>query len=89
MSLLGGQYSNFISGGLFYHKALQFSVTGGLVYAVNGPTSPQIPVRGFTLDPRSETALDTWGPAAVSTVITRGSFFIPFNLQMSVSFPGV
>ncbi|KDR10480.1 peptidyl-alpha-hydroxyglycine alpha-amidating lyase 2-like [Zootermopsis nevadensis] len=37
---------------------------GGLVYAVNGPTSLQIPVRGFTLDPRSETAIDRWGPSA-------------------------
>ncbi|GFG28803.1 hypothetical protein Cfor_03029 [Coptotermes formosanus] len=40
------------------------AAAGGLVYAVNGPTSPQIPVRGFTLDPRLETALDRWGPTA-------------------------
>ncbi|XP_069701014.1 peptidyl-alpha-hydroxyglycine alpha-amidating lyase 2 [Periplaneta americana] len=37
---------------------------GGFVYAVNGPTSPQIPVRGFTLDPRHESVLERWGPAA-------------------------
>uniref|UniRef100_A0AAG5DKJ7 peptidylamidoglycolate lyase n=1 Tax=Anopheles atroparvus TaxID=41427 RepID=A0AAG5DKJ7_ANOAO len=35
---------------------------GDLVYAVNGPTSPMIPVRGFTIDPRSETIIDHWGP---------------------------
>ncbi|PNF36923.1 Peptidyl-alpha-hydroxyglycine alpha-amidating lyase 2 [Cryptotermes secundus] len=40
------------------------AAAGGVVYAVNGPTSPQIPVRGFTLDPSSETAIDRWGPSA-------------------------
>ncbi|GLH08197.1 Peptidyl-alpha-hydroxyglycine alpha-amidating lyase 2 [Gryllus bimaculatus] len=33
-----------------------------VVYAVNGPTSRQIPVRGFTLDPQAEEVLDRWGP---------------------------
>lgn len=34
---------------------------GDLVYAVNGPTADMIPVRGFTIDPRSETIIDHWG----------------------------
>lgn len=34
---------------------------GDLVYAINGPTSPAIPVRGFTIDPRSEAIIDHWG----------------------------
>ncbi|XP_067002110.2 peptidyl-alpha-hydroxyglycine alpha-amidating lyase 2 [Anabrus simplex] len=36
---------------------------GSFVYAVNGPTSPQIPVRGFTLLPKSEAIVDHWEPA--------------------------
>ncbi|XP_049814763.1 peptidyl-alpha-hydroxyglycine alpha-amidating lyase 2-like [Schistocerca nitens] len=35
--------------------------TGGLLYAVNGPTSPRIPVRGFTLDTDNESVVDRWG----------------------------
>lgn len=35
--------------------------TGDYVYAINGPTSTQIPVRGFTIDPRSEQIIDHWG----------------------------
>lgn len=34
---------------------------GSYVYAVNGPTAPHIPVRGFTIDPRSEQIIDHWG----------------------------
>lgn len=34
---------------------------GDLVYAVNGPTSPMIPVRGFTIHPKAETIIDHWG----------------------------
>jgi len=34
---------------------------GDWVYAVNGPTSPMIPVRGFTIDPRTEQIVDHWG----------------------------
>ena len=55
------------------------------MYAVNGPTSPQIPVRGFTLDPLSGTALDRWGPAAVSIMTTQPSKLDPFELQKRYS----
>lgn len=34
---------------------------GDFVYAVNGPTAAHIPVRGFTIDPRSEQIVDHWG----------------------------
>lgn len=34
-----------------------------MVYAINGYTSPMLPVQGFTLDPLAETVLDHWGPA--------------------------
>jgi len=33
---------------------------GDIVFAVNGPTS-MLPVRGFTIDPRSETIIGHWG----------------------------
>ncbi|XP_050539465.1 peptidyl-alpha-hydroxyglycine alpha-amidating lyase 2-like [Daktulosphaira vitifoliae] len=33
---------------------------GDIIFAVNGPTSPLIPVRGFTLNPMTETILDHW-----------------------------
>ncbi|XP_012263323.2 peptidyl-alpha-hydroxyglycine alpha-amidating lyase 2 [Athalia rosae] len=35
---------------------------GNYIYAVNGPTSPMIPIRGFTLDPRTERIIDHWSP---------------------------
>uniref|UniRef100_A0A336N1C7 peptidylamidoglycolate lyase n=1 Tax=Culicoides sonorensis TaxID=179676 RepID=A0A336N1C7_CULSO len=34
---------------------------GDLVYAVNGPTSQMIPIRGFTIHPKAETIIDHWG----------------------------
>lgn len=37
------------------------SFVGNFVYAVNGPTSPIIPVRGFTIDPTTEQIIDHWG----------------------------
>jgi hypothetical protein len=83
--LLVRQHSYFIAGGLLHRKALRFSATGGLVYAVNGPTSPQIPVRGFTLDPLSGTALDRWGTAAVSIDTTQRSKLDPFKPQTRYS----
>ena len=48
-------------------RVFDVAALGNFVYAVNGPTSPQISVRGFTLDPGSESVVDRWGPAAVST----------------------
>ncbi|VVC40235.1 Hypothetical protein CINCED_3A021642 [Cinara cedri] len=33
---------------------------GDLIYAVNGPTSPLIPVRGFTINPMTESIVDHW-----------------------------
>ncbi|XP_052861493.1 peptidyl-alpha-hydroxyglycine alpha-amidating lyase 2 [Anopheles cruzii] len=42
-------------------RVFDVAAYGDLVYAVNGPTSPMIPVRGFTIDPRSETIIDHWG----------------------------
>lgn len=33
---------------------------GDLIYAVNGPTSPLIPVRGFTINPMTENIIDHW-----------------------------
>ena len=83
--LLGRQHSYLMAGGLLHRNALRFSATGGLVYAVNGPTSPQIPVMGFTLDPLSATALDRWGPAAVSIDTTQRSKFDPFKVQIRYS----
>lgn len=42
-------------------RVFDVAAYGNLVYAINGPTSPMIPVRGFTIDPRSETIIDHWG----------------------------
>ncbi|CAG2062070.1 unnamed protein product, partial [Timema podura] len=42
----------------------QRSSRRNFVFAVNGPTSPIIPVRGFTLDPKAEAIIDHWGPAS-------------------------
>ncbi|KAI5742451.1 hypothetical protein M8J77_007360 [Diaphorina citri] len=44
-----------------------FAITsiGDLVFAVNGPTSPQIAVQGFTISPFGESVLDTWAPTSV------------------------
>lgn len=36
-------------------------IAGNFVYAINGPTSPLIPIRGFTIDPRTEQIIDHWG----------------------------
>lgn len=47
-------------------RVFAVAALGDLVYAVNGPTSPMIPVRGFTIDPRSENIIDHWGPKKVS-----------------------
>lgn len=44
-----------------------FAVTsvGDLVFAVNGPTSPQIAVQGFTISPFREAVVDAWAPTSV------------------------
>lgn len=34
---------------------------GDYVYAINGPTSPMIPIRGFTIDPTTEQITHHWG----------------------------
>ncbi|XP_055379874.1 peptidyl-alpha-hydroxyglycine alpha-amidating lyase 2 [Condylostylus longicornis] len=42
-------------------RVFDVAAYGDIVYAINGPTSPIFPVRGFTLDPRAETVIDHWG----------------------------
>lgn len=41
--------------------AIFFLIAGNFVYAINGPTSQIIPVRGFTIDPMTEQIIDHWG----------------------------
>ncbi|XP_055839140.1 peptidyl-alpha-hydroxyglycine alpha-amidating lyase 2 [Episyrphus balteatus] len=41
-------------------RVFDVAAYGDLVYAVNGPTS-MLPVRGFTIDPGSETIIGHWG----------------------------
>lgn len=48
---------------LIYHFFF-FLVPGNTLYAVNGPTSPMIPVRGFIMDPNSETVFGHWAPTS-------------------------
>ncbi|CAG9765963.1 unnamed protein product [Ceutorhynchus assimilis] len=35
---------------------------GKLIYAVNGFTSPMLPIQGLTIDPETETVIDHWAP---------------------------
>uniref|UniRef100_A0A8D9AYQ2 Peptidyl-alpha-hydroxyglycine alpha-amidating lyase 2 n=1 Tax=Cacopsylla melanoneura TaxID=428564 RepID=A0A8D9AYQ2_9HEMI len=61
-----GQYSRSINiqpPGL--GRVFAIASVGDLVFAVNGPTTPQIPVQGFTISPFSESVVDTWSPTSV------------------------
>lgn len=50
-----------------------------IVYAVNGPTS-MLPVRGFTIDPRSETIIGHWGefknPHSIAVCINGSALYV-------------
>jgi len=46
-------------------------LAGDLLLAVNGPTDEKTPVQGFTLDPATESIIDTWGPREVNTNISK------------------
>ncbi|XP_073844682.1 peptidyl-alpha-hydroxyglycine-alpha-amidating lyase 2 [Musca autumnalis] len=52
---------------------------GNFVYAVNGPTS-MLPVRGFTLDPRSETIIGHWGdfknPHSIAVSVNGSALYV-------------
>lgn len=62
---------------------------GDYVYAVNGPTAAHIPVRGFTIDPRSEQIVDHWGPAAGATFQNPHDLaFVPDGSAMYVAETG-
>ncbi|XP_063225357.1 peptidyl-alpha-hydroxyglycine alpha-amidating lyase 2-like [Bacillus rossius redtenbacheri] len=47
-------------------RVFAVATCGSYVYAVNGPTSPMIPVRGFTVDPLSESIVDHWQPTSTA-----------------------
>lgn len=42
-------------------RVFDVAAYGNYVYAINGPTSQIIPVRGFTIDPMTEQIIDHWG----------------------------
>ncbi|XP_037946820.1 peptidyl-alpha-hydroxyglycine alpha-amidating lyase 2-like [Teleopsis dalmanni] len=52
---------------------------GDIVYAVNGPTS-MLPVRGFTIDPRSEAIIGHWGefknPHSVAVCVNGSALYV-------------
>ncbi|TMW50616.1 hypothetical protein DOY81_004305, partial [Sarcophaga bullata] len=52
---------------------------GDIVYAVNGPTS-MLPVRGFTIDPRSETIVGHWGefknPHSIAVCLNGSALYV-------------
>ncbi|XP_067632426.1 peptidyl-alpha-hydroxyglycine alpha-amidating lyase 2 [Eurosta solidaginis] len=52
---------------------------GDIVYAVNGPTS-MLPVRGFTIDPRSETIIGHWGefknPHSIAVCVNGSALYV-------------
>lgn len=54
-------FRNYIFEIIFLIATLCVWISGNLVYAINGPTSQIIPVRGFTIDPISEQIIDHWG----------------------------
>ncbi|XP_001943881.2 peptidyl-alpha-hydroxyglycine alpha-amidating lyase 2 [Acyrthosiphon pisum] len=50
---------------------------GDLIYAVNGPTSPLIPVRGFTINPMTENIVDHW------TLSKNTAINVPHDIAIS------
>lgn len=42
-------------------RVFDVAAYGDLVFAINGPTSQMIPIRGFTIHPKAETIIDHWG----------------------------
>lgn len=52
---------------------------GDIVFAVNGPTS-MLPVRGFTIDPRSETIIGHWGefknPHSIAVSVNGSALYV-------------
>lgn len=62
---------------------------GKLVYAVNGPTSPLLPIQGLTIDPQTESVIDHWAPEEVINLhmlLTsyREEYLLIFKLYMIV-----
>lgn len=59
---------------------LFYLISGNILYAVNGPTSPMIPIRGFIMDPKTEDIFGSWAPTTgVSLnlkIFIRKFFFI-------------
>ncbi|KAF7997407.1 hypothetical protein HCN44_005978 [Aphidius gifuensis] len=49
---------------------------GNILYAVNGPTSPMIPIRGFIMDPKFEDIFGSWSPST-------GNFEQPHAMAIS------
>ncbi|XP_015366789.1 PREDICTED: peptidyl-alpha-hydroxyglycine alpha-amidating lyase 2-like [Diuraphis noxia] len=56
-----------------------FAITnhGDFIYAVNGPTSPLIPVRGFTINPMTENIVDHW------TLSKNSAIKVPHDIAIS------
>lgn len=61
-------------------RVFDVAAYGDIVYAINGPTSPIFPVRGFTIDPRSENILDHWGeftnPHSVAVCVNGSALYV-------------
>lgn len=55
------------------------------MYAVNGPTSPMIPIQGFTIDPRTETVIDHWAPTSHAFANPHGLAVNPDGSAMYVA----
>lgn len=44
------------------NECVFFFITDDMLYAINGPTTPNNPVMGFTLNPDHGSVISTWGP---------------------------
>lgn len=40
-------------------------ISGGFIYAVNGMTSKNIQIKGFTIDPINRNVTEIWGPESL------------------------
>lgn len=63
-------------------------ISDGIIYAVNGMTSRNIPIRGFTIDPINQNVTEFWGPeSSVSNILhfqCNNYFYYKFLVHLIV-----
>ncbi|XP_015120030.1 peptidyl-alpha-hydroxyglycine alpha-amidating lyase 2 [Diachasma alloeum] len=66
-------------------RVFAIAAHGNTLYAVNGPTSPMIPVRGFIMDPNSETIFGHWAPATQTFMQPHAMAISPNGTELYVT----